>query len=122
MTAPNSLLPRRIVQKTAAIALTTTWAPVVENVVNSGKAVNVKRMLVSNGAVGDAVVSVKLVRAGYGGNSEYPVVPSGGVKAGAGVSVLPDGWMITLEEGDSLMAKVVSGSSVAAICGYSVVE
>jgi hypothetical protein len=122
MTAPNSLLPRRITQKTAPLVLTTTWAAAVANVVDSGKVVNVKRLLVSNAGSGAAVVSVKLVRAGYGGNAEYPIVPAGSVTAGAGVSVLPDGWLLTLEEGDSLMVKAASGSSVAAICGYSVVE
>lgn len=120
MAAPNTLVPKSITSKTTPLVLTGSWATVVSNAASSGKVVQIIGLLVSNSSNGAATISVRVLRAGYGGNAEYPLVPSGSVSAGACAAALPTGEEFRLEEGDSLQAKILTGTGATLFCSHNV--
>lgn len=120
MVAPNTLLPKVITSKTTPLVLTGTWTALAANPASSGKVVQIVGLLVSNSSGSGATVSFKVIRAGYGGNAEYQLIPSGAVSAGACAAALPTGEEFRLEEGDTLMAKTLSGTGVTAFCSHNV--
>lgn len=121
MTAPNTLLPKIITSKTTPLVLTTTWATVVANAASSNKVVQITGLLVSNSSNAGLTVSIRVQRAGYGGNSEYLLVPSGSVSAGGCAAALPTGEELRLEEGDSLQAKILTGTGGTIFCTHDVI-
>lgn len=120
MTAPNTLLPKTITSKTTPLVLTTTWATVVANPASSNKVVQIKGLLVSNSSNAGLTVSIRVQRAGYGGTAEYLLVPSGSVSAGGCAAALPTGEELRLEEGDSLQAKILTGTGGTIFCTHNV--
>jgi hypothetical protein len=122
MTAPSLLLPCRITGKTTPIALTTTFAAVLDNPAGSGMLVQLKHLLVSNAGANAAVVAFKLVRGSGNSSVEFQIAPSVSVAAGANLTAFPPGFELNLEEGDSLAGKIVSGASVSAYPVHNVVK
>lgn len=120
MTAPNTLVPKTILSKTTPLALTGTWATVVANAAASGKLVQVKGLLVSNSSGSSVTVSIRVQRTDYGGTSEFLLVPSGAVSAGGCAAAMPTGEEFRLEEGDTLQAKVLTGTGATVFCTHNV--
>ena len=115
MTAPNTLIPRAIISRTAIVALTSSFADVVANPADSGKVVQVLGLLVSNSSGAELVAAFQVVR----GTTVFPLRTAVSVALGALGPAMPTGEELRLEEGDKLQGKLISGTGGTAFCTHN---
>lgn len=118
MAAPNLITIATVVGKTRADWCTTTATTILDNGLNSGTAIRINAVFISNVGNADAGVSLSLLRSGL----SFYIALNNILATGTSTVLMGKDNGIYLEEGDALRISASAANALQYVISYEVIS